>query len=285
MNRIIRMYFYGILGAVGGVIAWQASNILGLSFTNSIYVSELIVGGILGLSIGLLIGLTEGILTRNLVAAVKAGVISGLLGAVGGVLGLPAAEGVFQFVGGDIAGRLIGWAILGLLIGLAVGITGGAQLWKGGLGGILGGVLGGLLLESARNMLSQPLYGKAAGLLLLGAAIGVFIAMIVFMLSRAWIEVTSGKLKGTEFILDKFKKQDGPSAIIGSDALKSDIVFPDPDIAPQHAILQGAGSYFYIKDMSRSGTFVNNKKVEESKLSNGQKIRMGNTEFVYREKR
>jgi len=285
MNRYIRMYFYGILGAVGGVIAWQASNILGLSFTNSIYVSELIVGGILGLSIGLLIGLTEGILTRNPVAAIKAGVVSGLLGAVGGVLGLPAAEGVFQFVGGDIAGRLIGWAILGLLIGLAVGITGGAQLWKGGLGGVIGGIFGGLLLESARDWLSQPLYGKAAGLLLLGAAIGVFIAMIVFILSRAWIEVTSGKLKGTEFILDKFKKQDGPSAIIGSDALKSDIVFPDPDIAPQHAILQGTGSYFLLKDMSRSGTYVNNKIVEESKLSNGQKIRMGNTEFVYREKR
>ena len=147
------------------------------------------------------------------------------------------------------------------------------------------GLFGGVLLESVRDWLLQPLYGKAAGLLLLGAAIGVFIAMIVFALSRAWIEVTSGKLKGTEFILDKFKKQDGPSAIIGSDALKSDIVFPDPDIAPQHAILQGAGSYFVIKDMSTTGTYVNNRKVETAKLANGQKVRMGNTEFVYREKR
>ena len=57
MNRYMRMYFYGILGAIGGVISWQISNVLGLSFTNSIYISELIVGGLLGLSIGLLIGL------------------------------------------------------------------------------------------------------------------------------------------------------------------------------------------------------------------------------------
>ena len=285
MNRYVRMYFYGILGAIGGVIAWQISNVLGLSFTKNIYLSETIIGGLLGLSIGALLGLTEGIITKNPIAAVRSGSFSGLLGLVGGMIGLPAAEGVFQFIGGDFGGRLVGWAVLGLLIGLAIGITGGAQLWKGGLGGVLGGLFGGVLLEGARNWLSQPLYGKAAGLILLGAAIGVFTAMIVFILSRAWIEIVSGKLMGTEFILDKFKKTDGPSAIIGSDALKSDIVLPDPDIAPQHAILEGVGTHFLIKDMSISGTYLNNKKVEEARLSDGQKVRMGNTEFIYREKR
>jgi len=122
-------------------------------------------------------------------------------------------------------------------------------------------------------------------LVLLGASVGAFISLIVVLLSRAWLEVTSGKLKGTEFILDKFLHAGGPAIAIGSSALKSEIVLPDPDIAPQHAMLTGDGKQFSVKDISLSGTFINNKKIELARLVNGQKIRMGNTEMVYHEKR
>ena len=77
----------------------------------------------------------------------------------------------------------------------------------------------------------------------------------------------------------------GPSIAIGSSPLKSEIVLPDPDIAPQHAMLNGDGTQFTVKDISLSGTFINNKKIEQARLANGQHIRMGNTEMVYREKR
>jgi hypothetical protein len=95
-------------------------------------------------------------------------------------------------------------------------------MWKGALGGLLGGLMGGGLLEAAWLLLDDPLLGKAIGLILLGAAVGVFIALIVYMLSNAWFTVTSGKLKGTDFILDKFIKLDGPAVFIGSSALKAD---------------------------------------------------------------
>ncbi len=95
----------------------------------------------------------------------------------------------------------------------------------------------------------------------------------------------SGKMKGTEFILDKFMKSRGPSIFIGSDALKSEIVLPDPDIAPQHAMLTGDGSAFEIKDMSMSGTFVNNRRIERAELGDRQTIKLGNTELIYHEKR
>ncbi|MDO9348263.1 MAG: FHA domain-containing protein, partial [Anaerolineales bacterium] len=100
-----------------------------------------------------------------------------------------------------------------------------------------------------------------------------------------WLEVTSGKLKGAEFILDKFLRAGGPAITIGSSPLKSEIVFPDPDIAPQHAILTGNGSHFTIKDISLSGTFINKRRIEQAQLANRQTIRMGNTEMVYHEKR
>jgi hypothetical protein len=285
MTRIMRLYYYGILGAIGGLISWQASNLIGLSFVPNVYVSEIIVGALIGFIIGLLIGLAEGFSTRNPVLAVKAGLISGGLGLLGGAIGLPLAELLFQAVGGEAWARAIGWGFFGLLIGLACSATGGSQMWKGALGGLMGGILGGLLLETARNWLADPLLGKMAGLLLLGASVGVFIALMVFLLSKAWIKVASGKLKGTEFILDKFLKTEGPAAFIGSDALKSDIVLPDPDVAPQHAMLKGAGTHMNIKDMSRVGTFVNNSKVEQGTLRNRQTIRVGNTQLVYFEKR
>ena len=88
MSRHMRTYFYGILGAIGGLIGWQVSDLLGLSFSSNLYISEAVVGALVGLCIGLFIGITEGVMTRNLVQAAKAGLISGLLGLVAGAIGL-----------------------------------------------------------------------------------------------------------------------------------------------------------------------------------------------------
>jgi hypothetical protein len=281
----MRTYYYAVLGAMGGLVGWQLSDILGLSIVTNLYLSEAIVGALVGLVIGLFIGITEGLLTLNFVQALKSGLFSALLGAIAGGIGLPLSEFLFQAVGAGLVGRALGWAIFGLLLGLAEGVVGKSQAWKGMLGGLLGGALGGALLETAHNWLKDPLTGKAAGLVLLGASVGAFISLIVVLLSRAWLEITSGKLKGTEFILDKFMRAGGPAIAIGSSPLKSEIVIPDPDIAPQHAMLTGDGTRFTLKDMSLSGTHINGKKIERTQLANGQKIRMGNTEMVYHEKR
>jgi len=285
MNRRMRTYYYAVFGAIGGLFGWQVSNLLGLSFIHSLYLSEAIVGALVGLCIGLLIGIVEGVLTRNFIQVMKSGGFNCLLGAGAGAIGLPLSEFLFQSVGAGILGRALGWGVFGLLLGLAQGVTGKSQAWKGVLGGLLGGALGGVLLESARSLLEDQLLGKMAGLALLGASTGAFISLIVTLLSRAWLEVTSGKLKGSEFILDKFLAKGHPAIAIGSSPLKSEIVFPDPDIAPQHALLTGDGSHFTIKDISLSGTFINKRRIEQAQLLNRQTIRMGNTEMVYHEKR
>ncbi len=285
MNRRMRTYFYAVFGAIGGLVGWQISDRLGLSFVTNLYLSEAIVGALVGFVIGLCIGITEGMLTQNFIQALKAGLFSAMLGLIAGAIGLPLSEYLFQVAGAGLLGRALGWGVFGLLLGLAEGVVGKSQAWKGMLGGLLGGALGGALLESAPNWLNDPLTGKAAGLVLLGASVSAFISLIVVLLSRAWLEVVSGKLKGTEFILDKFMKAGGPAIAIGSSALKSEIVLPDPDIAPQHAMLTGDGMRFSLKDMSLAGTYINGRKIERTELSNGQKIRMGNTEMIYHEKR
>lgn len=258
---------------------------LGLSFTQNLYINEVVVGGLIGFCIGALIGLSEGLAARTPLYALRSGALTGLFGMLGGAIGLPIAEFGFQMLGGEAWTRALGWAVFGALIGVGLGYSSGSQLWKPALGGLIGGAVGGALLELARTRLSDPLIGKAAGLALLGAAVGALIAFMVLLLSRAWLEVVTGKMKGTEFVLDKFIHANGPSAFVGSDALKADIVLPDPDIAPQHALLKGADSHMTLKDMSRQGTFINGRKIELAKLENEQAIRMGNTQMVYHEKR
>lgn len=285
MNRRMRTYYYAVFGAIGGLIGWQVSNLLGLSFASNIYLSEAVVGALVGLSIGLLIGVAEGALTLNLVQAAKSGGLSGLLGLGAGAIGLPLSEWLFQSVGAGIFGRALGWAVFGLLIGLAEGVGGRSQVWKGMLGGLLGGALGGFLMEGMQSLLKASMIGKAIGLVLLGASVGAFISLIVVLLSRAWLEVKTGKLKGTEFILDKFMRAKGPAIAIGSSPLKSEIVLPDPDIAPQHAMLTGDGSHFTLKDMSLTGTLINKRSIERAQLTDNCTIHMGNTEMVYHEKR
>jgi hypothetical protein len=286
MNRHMRAYYYAVLGAMGGLFGWRIVESLGFMSGRNVYLSDVLLGGVIGLCVGLLIGAAEGLLTWMPARALYAGAIGGAIGLAAGAIGLPLGEWVFQISGGEIIGRALGWAVFGLLVGLAEGITGGTQIYKGALGGFVGGAVGGAILELARQMLADPILGKALGLVVLGGCVGTFIALIVLLLSRAWLEVQDGKLQGTEFILDKFMSLNGPAAIIGSEVLKSDITLPDPDIAPQHARLKGADTHFTLQDMSvGKGTFVDGRRIELCRLADRQHIRLGSTELVYHEKR
>jgi len=285
MSRRMRTYYYAVVGAIGGLIAWRISDLLGLSFTGSLTLNEIVIGGLIGLSIGLLIGVAEGIVTLDARRMLRTAVVAAPLGLAAGAVGLVLGEALFQLLGGEAIGRVLGWALFGLLIGLAESASGRTQMWKGALGGVVGGAVGGVLVEIARRGYADPVLGKAVGLILLGAAVGTFIALISVILSRAWLEVASGKLKGAEFVLDKFLPEGGPSAIIGSDALKADIALPDPDIAPQHALLRGAGTHVTLKDLSLSGTYIEDRRIQVAALSDRQRIRLGNTELIYHERR
>lgn len=285
MSRNTRMYYYAILGAMGGLAGSKLTEVIGFLDRPGVYLSDLVLGGAVGFSVGFMIGLAQGILSRSALRGLKAALIGGGIGLLAGAIALPLGEFLFLTAGGQASGRALGWAIFGALIGLSDSITGGSQMWKSALGGLIGGAVGGMLLEFSLHRISQPLLGKVGGLMLLGAAVGALTALIVVALSRAWLEVRSGKLQGTEFILDKFLRETSPAAIIGSNVLKCDIVLMDPKVEPQHAWLKGAGTHLTLQDMSvGSGTFVNGRKVEKHRLSDRQAIRVGSTELVYHER-
>lgn len=285
MSLRMRVYYYAVLGAIGALIGWRITDMFGFPVQN-VYINDLLLGGIIGLCMGLLLGASEGLLAQSWYHALRAGGLAGGIGLMAGAIGLPLGEFLFQVTGGELVGRALGWGLFGLLIGLSEGLTRGTQAWKGAVGGVIGGLVGGVVLFILQSILGVTLLGKMLGLVVLGASVGIFIALIVVLLSRAWLEVASGKLRGTEFILDKFLPEHGPAAIIGSSEFKADIALPDPDMAPQHARLKGAGTHFTIEDMSiGKGTFVNGRKVELVRLTSNATIRLGNTELIYHERR
>ena len=285
MSRTLRAYYYTILGAIGGLLAWQASNLIGLSFSGNIYLSDAVVGALIGLCLGFPLGAADGFLSHSVLRGLRSGLRYGIVGMLAGAIGLPLGEIAFHMFRAGVFARALGWGLFGLMLGFAEGFAGQSEIWKGALGGALGGLLGGLVLEATLPLLGDLAYGKALGLGLLGAAIGAMIAFVVVVLSKSWLEVTEGKLRGTTFILDKFMADGAPSAIIGSSPLKSEIVLMDPDVEPQHAMLIGSGSHFTIKDMSMGGTFVGRSKVEQARLADGRVLRMGQTALVYHERR
>ena len=153
MSRAMRIYYFAILGAIGGLLAWQASNYLGLSFFGNLYIKRAgswSADRFPDRRVHRTFGWIDD--QATIIRCGSPGLPAALLGMAGGAIGLPVAEAVFQLTGGMLFSRMIGWGIFGLAIGFAGGIKGGSQAWKSALGGLLGGALGVLFLEVFRTL-------------------------------------------------------------------------------------------------------------------------------------
>ena len=62
----------------------------------------------------------------------------------------------------------------------------------------------------------------------------------------------------------------------------NDIVIDEPSVSASHAwIMNQQGHYVIMNTLSTNGTFVNGKRVHESELNHGDRIRLGSAEFVF----
>jgi hypothetical protein len=61
------------------------------------------------------------------------------------------------------------------------------------------------------------------------------------------------------------------------------IVLPDPNVSRLHARVEKRGDRYYVVDQgSTNGTWVNEKRVDEARLSEGDVIRVGTTRLMFR---
>ena len=254
--------------------------------------------------IGLMIGGIEGLICRTFKRALRCGLF-GLAAGIGGgmisaiVAGL-AYLAIGQFSADPMANlpafvlqmfrRSLAWTIAGTAMGLGQGLAlkNRTLLLNGFFGGLLGGLLGGLvfdpidLLFSDRANMEGAELSRAIGLAIVGAAVGLLIGITDLLTRAAWLRVTVGPLRGKEFSFTQTPIR------LGSSPKNEIYLFKDPKIDPVHAIINKLRDTYELTDNgSSTGTFVNRQKIQRIRLNDGDRINIGDSEFIYttREKR
>ncbi|MBP8707191.1 MAG: VWA domain-containing protein [Caldisericia bacterium] len=94
--------------------------------------------------------------------------------------------------------------------------------------------------------------------------------------SLAWICIIDGENKGKVFDL----KDDEPTSIGRNTS--NDIVINDESVTEVHCkIFKNNNSYFIRDIASLNGTFLNNKRIENEELHDGDFIKIGETKFIF----
>lgn len=91
-----------------------------------------------------------------------------------------------------------------------------------------------------------------------------------------YLLMTTGARAGTHFLL-----KEGPLSRIGR-GLECDVVLSDPLSSRVHAtVVCESGEWWVRDDGSRNGTFVNGQKVDEARLTEGDLLKIGSSEFTF----
>lgn len=283
MSRKLNIYYSAVCGALGGLLAWFLIGLFGLDAITDLFTRALWQGGLVGLLIGAFVGVVEGVLSRARRKALLGFCGGALLGLVGGVIGLPIGEAAFTALGGGWLGRALGWAMLGVLVGISQGmVTRSRRLINYGLiGGALGGVIGGALFESlTQQALEATSFSRALGLIVLGASIGLLIALVEEALASARLRVLTGRLEGREFNITK------AVTLLGRDDQNDVGLFGDPTIAGRAAELRQERGQFVLRSLNPAMPLLVNEQplVSPRPLQNADRIQIGTTRLVFRRK-
>jgi hypothetical protein len=182
--------------------------------------------------------------------------------------------------------RSVAWAALGAGMGLGMNLVRStrAQLRNSVLGGALGGALGGLFFDPIdRFFKSSPFDGgevsRLVGVVAVGLAVGLFVALVERLAREAWLKVLTGPLAGKSFVLYRTPTR------LGSAPAADIYLYKDAEIDPQHALIHRAGNVYEIEDAgSRTGTKLAGQPVRRRRLVSGDQIVLGGTVLVFEER-
>jgi hypothetical protein len=267
---------FGALGAIFGLYLYVE-----LVSAQSVYVRDglagLLIGGSLGVFLNAYGPLRDGAWNK-LARAVAWGASAA---ALGGAIGLVAGEVVIGIFKGGLLGRALSWAVLGLGIGLGQGVADRSRerLIYGLLGGGIGGFIGGFLFEWLRVALGNRFeISQAVGIVILGAGLGLCLALVEQALRRAWVQVASGRQEGRIYLLAHKKCR------LGLDERAEIGIFGDPAVARRHAEIESTPAGYVLHQVAgNASTRVNGRPVtKEHPLQDGDRIELGHTHIVFR---
>jgi hypothetical protein len=298
------IYYCALFGGWAALFGWLLGR--GLAPSESWPILQASVKGLfLGLTVALALGLVDALwmlsLRRVDQIAFRAGAAV-LIGCLGGWFGGLIGQAFFGWTKWALF-LVLGWTLTGALIGLSVGVfealaarlhhdeggRAGRKLVNGLIGGSVGGLLGGLLSLSLRGLWKELFADRPQGLLwspsaigfvVLGACIGLMIALAQVVLREGWLRVEAGFRAGRELLLSKGE------TVIGR-AESCDIgLFGDAGVEPRHArILRQQGRYLLLDDGSKGGTYLNEARITQpSPLRSGDLIRVGRSVLRFGER-
>jgi hypothetical protein len=248
-------------------------------------------GALIGGVIGYFVVSVEAIRDRSLVRFCRLASYGLILSALGGAIGMWLGDRVnYHLVGQigavyDVKDRLLtmfarglGWMFLGIAVGGSEGLA-ARSLGKfsygtlgGMLGGFIGGALFGLVYVRATDEAGAAALGSATGLVILGACIGSFSALVKAVFQPASVRVIRGWQEGREYPLDKAE------SLLGRDEHADIALFRDMRVEKHHAIIQRRGKRFVLLNMDGPPEFtrVNGVPVDgPHDLNNGDRIELG----------
>jgi hypothetical protein len=297
MALLLRIYFNGVFGALGGLLGWMLFNVLAEPIKDRVPM-DLVEGACIGGLIGYLVVAVDAIRDRSLVRFCRLASYGVVLGTIGGAAGLLLADEVnLRLVGalgaergnplvflGAVLARGLCWSLLGVAVGISEGVAARSRgkLSYGTLGGFLGGFLGGCLFDlcyRATGAASAPhsFLGSlwtALGLMILGACIGALSALVQGVFQPALVKVMRGWQEGREYPLLR------ASTVLGRDEHADIALFRDMKVEKRHATIRREGGDRYVlvnAGAPTEQTRVNDEPVPQKReLHDGDRIQLGN---------
>ncbi|HEX8202784.1 MAG TPA: FHA domain-containing protein [Isosphaeraceae bacterium] len=268
----------GALGAVFGLYLYVE-----LVHSGNIWVRDALAGAAIGGTIGFFLNAAGPLRDGAWLKLARAGTWGALAGAAGGAGGLVLGETILGGFQGGAIGRAVSWAVLGLGIGLSQGLADRSlqRLVYGLIGGGAGGLVGGYLFERLRDGLGNRYdLSQGLGMVVLGAGLGLFLALVEQVLRRAWVQVLRGRQEGRAYLLA------GRLSRLGLDEHVEVGLFGDPHVARRHAAIEASGSGYLLRNHDPKGrTKLNGTPVAEPQpLHDGDRIELGQTLLVFRQR-
>jgi hypothetical protein len=279
-----QVYDLAIAGAIGAVVGLYLY--VELVRVESLYVRDAMAGAAIGGMLGFFLNAAGPWRDGALLTLARAGTWGALAGATGGAIGLVAGELVLARFQGGLAGRAVSWAILGLGIGLSQGLAyrSRQRLVFGLIGGGLGGLVGGFLFEWMRsgfgNDERSARLSQGPGMVILGAGLGICLALVEQALRRAWVVVQNGRQEGRAYLLGRRVSR------LGLDEHVEVGLFGDPGVARRHAEIESTGGGYVLHNRdAQNRTKVNGQPLAASRpLADGDRIELGRTILVFRKR-
>jgi hypothetical protein len=274
-------YDLAVAGGLGGLFGLYLY--VELVSAESVYVRDALAGLLIGGSLGVFLNAYSPFRDGAWLKLARAVAWGAPAAALGGAIGLVAGEVVIGVMRGGLLGRAISWAVLGLGIGLGQGLADRSRqrLVYGLIGGGLGGFVGGFLFEWLRVALADRLdMSQALGIVVLGAGLGLCLALVEQVLRRAWVQVQSGRQEGRIYLLAQRRCR------LGLDERAEIGIFGDPAVARQHAEIEAAPDGYVLHHLADKASMrVNGMPVaKHQSLKDGDRIELGRTLLLFRQR-